>query len=185
MTRALLIGLAVLAAAGAAQAQVYGAPGASGFGGGGYSGGGGNPLAGLNSSFAPNFFNRSQQPLSPYLNLLRGGNPAVNYFYGVRPGLSPGVSGVGGGFAPANAGLGPPGTGNRFYLQPSQLQDELPSQPLDAAQPRPNNLILSAAHPVVFNARPALAGGFRGAQRTGFGAQPPASTRPSPSAGRR
>lgn len=38
----------------------------------------------------PNLYNRTQQPLSPYLNLLRGGNPGVNYFYGVRPGLPSG-----------------------------------------------------------------------------------------------
>ena len=34
----------------------------------------------------PNFYNPQVQPLSPYLNLTRGGNPAVNYYYGVRPG---------------------------------------------------------------------------------------------------
>jgi hypothetical protein len=34
-------------------------------------------------------YNRAAQPLSPYLNLLRGGNNAVNYFYGVRPGTQP------------------------------------------------------------------------------------------------
>ena len=37
-------------------------------------------------NFLPNYYNRASQPLSPYLNLLRGGNPGVNYFYGVRPG---------------------------------------------------------------------------------------------------
>ena len=40
---------------------------------------------------APNMYNRAAQPLSPYLNLLRGGNTAVNYFYGVRPGTQPGA----------------------------------------------------------------------------------------------
>ena len=34
-------------------------------------------------------FNRNNQPLSPYLNLLRGTNNAVNYYYGVRGGSSP------------------------------------------------------------------------------------------------
>lgn len=43
---------------------------------------------------APNSYNRQSQPLSPYLNLLRGGNNAVNYFYGARPGTV-----GGGGFA--------------------------------------------------------------------------------------
>lgn len=40
---------------------------------------------------APNAYNRASQPLSPYLNLLRGGNTAVNYFYGVRPGTQAGA----------------------------------------------------------------------------------------------
>ena len=34
-------------------------------------------------------------PLSPYLNLLRGGDPAINYFYAVRPALMNGVSPLG------------------------------------------------------------------------------------------
>ena len=40
---------------------------------------------------APNIYNRSTQPLSPYLNLLRGnGNPAADYYFGVRPGTPAG-----------------------------------------------------------------------------------------------
>jgi hypothetical protein len=35
-------------------------------------------------------YNRANQPLSPYLNLFRGGIPAVDYYYGVRPGLQTG-----------------------------------------------------------------------------------------------
>lgn len=35
------------------------------------------------AQFGPNFYNRSAQPLSPYLNILRGANPGVNYYYGV------------------------------------------------------------------------------------------------------
>lgn len=35
-------------------------------------------------------YNRKVQPLSPYLNLFRGGIPAVDYYYGVRPGLPTG-----------------------------------------------------------------------------------------------
>ena len=42
------------------------------------------------SGYAPNYYNRANQPLSPYLNLLRGSNTAVNYFYGARPGLPSG-----------------------------------------------------------------------------------------------
>ena len=52
------------------------------------------------NGYAPNMYNRGAQPLSPYLNLLRGGNTAVNYFYGVRPGTQPnaftGMFGAGG-----------------------------------------------------------------------------------------
>src|SRR5205814_2174073 len=61
----------------------------------GQTSGPGNP-----SGYAPNMYNRGTQPLSPYLNLLRGGNNAVNYFYGVRPGAQPnafaGMFGAGG-----------------------------------------------------------------------------------------
>lgn len=39
-----------------------------------------------NPNVMPNIFNPQTQPLSPYLNLLRGGNVATNYFFGVRPG---------------------------------------------------------------------------------------------------
>jgi hypothetical protein len=46
--------------------------------------------AGGQGAYAPNFYNSQNQPLSPYLNLTRGGNTAVNYFYGVRPGTQAG-----------------------------------------------------------------------------------------------
>ena len=74
--------------------------------GGGYGGpatpygAGGLPAAGV----LPNFYNRQYQPLSPYLNLNRGGNPAVNYFYGVRPGLQ--SSGLYQGGLPGGGGFG-------------------------------------------------------------------------------
>src|SRR5262245_28524375 len=41
-------------------------------------------------NYLPNYYNRNNQPLSPYLNLYRGVNPGVNYYYGVRPGLPTG-----------------------------------------------------------------------------------------------
>ena len=44
-----------------------------------------------NPSGYASMYNRGSQPLSPYLNLLRGSNPAVNYYYGVRPGTGPGA----------------------------------------------------------------------------------------------
>ena len=41
-------------------------------------------------NYLPNYHNRATQPLSPYLNLMRGSNPAVNYYFGARPGLPTG-----------------------------------------------------------------------------------------------
>jgi hypothetical protein len=48
-----------------------------------------------NSPYGQNsYYNSGNQPLSPYLNMLRGGNPAVNYFYGVRPAQNQGAFGA-------------------------------------------------------------------------------------------
>jgi hypothetical protein len=70
MMRLTLAGCAAAAllwlAAGSAHAQYFGRPGSGGYGGAGY-----NP------------YGRPQ--LSPYLNLLRGGDPAANYYAGVLP----------------------------------------------------------------------------------------------------
>jgi hypothetical protein len=71
MKRILLSALALALAPAAARAQV--------------------PGQGNASAYAPNMYNRQAQPLSPYLNMLRGGNAAVNYYYGVRPGTQPGA----------------------------------------------------------------------------------------------
>src|SRR5689334_490158 len=51
------------------------------------------PIAGP-QSFAPNYYNRGTQPLSPYLNLGNSPNPAASYYYGVRPGTQ-GPNGLG------------------------------------------------------------------------------------------
>jgi hypothetical protein len=78
-----VLGVALLGAS-HAQAQAYG----------------GNPDYGgyAPPTYQPNtIYNRQTQPLSPYLNLFRGNNPAVNYYYGVRPGT------------PAGGYLGPTG----------------------------------------------------------------------------
>jgi hypothetical protein len=74
--------------------------------------------------YLPNFYNRMNQPLSPYLNLLRGGNPGVNYYYGVRPGLpTGGMPAYQGGaaqgygpqqFLPQSSTVVDPGTGQTF-----------------------------------------------------------------------
>jgi len=88
------------------------------------------------NGYAPNMYNRTAQPLSPYLNLLRGGNEAVNYFYGVRPGTQP------------NAFTGMFGTGGgqrqTFFPGADYLTDLL-EEPRDATKVSPTG------HPAGFN----------------------------------
>lgn len=97
---------------------------------------------GYGPNVMPNIYNPANQPLSPYLNLLRGGNAGVNYFYGVRPGTVGGGSGRGGG-APFIA-MG----GNRTLFFP-QLANS--PDPLDGNGPDPGAVLPPAGHPVVFN----------------------------------
>lgn len=78
MRRLTVLLLGLTAAPAAAQLPYQNPYGNGGFGG-GYG-----PVANP-GAFAPNFYNRQTQPLSPYLNLFRN-NPAVNYYYGTRPG---------------------------------------------------------------------------------------------------
>jgi hypothetical protein len=117
----------------------------------------------------PNVYNPVNQPLSPYLNLLRGGNPGVNYYYGVRPGT---VGGTG-------QGLGAPFTatgGNRtlFFPQLANAPDPFAPRELGSGAVLP-----PAGHPVTFNNTggyfPSQNGG-RGGSRSGLagiGAPPP------------
>ena len=89
----------------------------------------------------PNIYNPSTQPLSPYLNLLRGGNPGVNYFYGVRPGTVGGWNGGGGG-APFMAGGGArPSFFPHLTAAPDPLETTGPDGPV----------LPPAGHPVVFS----------------------------------
>ena len=78
MTRWLLSLILTTTAVAVAQAQYPGGAGQPGF------------VPGV-GQYQPNMYNRQNQPLSPYLNLLRGqGNPGIDYYYGVRPGLPSG-----------------------------------------------------------------------------------------------
>ncbi len=88
----------------------------------------------------PNIFNPRTQPLSPYLNLLRGGNPGVNYYYGVRPGT------VGGGAA-FGAGMMAPG-GARPTSFPFQYTED---DALLLPEPGAGHALPPAGHPTVFN----------------------------------
>jgi hypothetical protein len=89
------------------------------------------------SGYAPNMYNRAAQPLSPYLNLLRGGNNAVNYFYGVRPGTQPN----------AFTGMfvtGAPGQRQTFFPG-AEYPADLLEEPRDASRVHPTG------HPAGFN----------------------------------
>ncbi|WP_439632285.1 hypothetical protein [Gemmata sp.] len=100
---------------------------------------GGTPLN--PNTVMPNVYNPATQPLSPYLNLLRGGNAGVNYFYGVRPGTVGGWGGGGGG-APFMAGGG---ARTSFFPQLAAAPDPLETVGLDGA------VLPPAGHPVVFS----------------------------------
>jgi hypothetical protein len=90
----------------------------------------------------PNIYNPANQPLSPYLNLLRGGNTATNYYYGVRPGTS-------GGFG---FGLGAPFTAQGGYRPPFFPQLTNAPDPFSTSDtPLPGSVFAPAGHPVVFN----------------------------------
>ncbi|MEZ6139886.1 MAG: hypothetical protein R3B84_04865 [Zavarzinella sp.] len=93
------------------------------------------------SAFCQNpmdMYNRRSQPLSPYLNLLRGGNVAANYYYGARPGLPAG------GYRQNT----PMGSNTAFAPRQSYFENALPlgvaSSPLAAGQ------IVPTGHPTGF-----------------------------------
>jgi hypothetical protein len=118
------------------------------------------------SSFMPNIYNPANQPLSPYLNFFRN-NPAVNYYYGVRPGTSGGF-----GFGALGAPFTAPG-GNRPLFFPQLANAPDPLQSYDA-QAQPGDVLPPAGHPVVFNntlgyfPSPFGARGTGATQRTGL-----------------
>ena len=99
---------------------------------------------GGNSGLAPNIYNPQTQPLSPYLNMNRGGNPAANYYFGVRPGtVGGGASGIGG--AP-NIAMG----GNRGLFFPQLASGPDPLSGLQDADPNSGTVLPPAGHSVVF-----------------------------------
>ncbi len=144
MIREVLTAAAILGTAGLAAAQPFQRPQ---FQGGAYQ----LPFtqSSLGSYFQtptvmPNIFNPVNQPLSPYLNLMRGGNPGVNYYYGVRPGTAGGTGfGIG---APFTAG-----GGNRAMFFPQQMNapDPEEAQTENGASKPPT--LPPAGHPAVFN----------------------------------
>lgn len=132
MTRSLLALAAALGTAACASAQYQ------------------QPYPGVPSynpqNIQPNIYNPANQPLSPYLNLLRNSNTpagaATNYFYGVRPGTSGGFGfGLGAPFT-APGGYRPP-----FFPQLANAPDPFAS----TDTPLPGDAFSPAGHPVVFN----------------------------------
>jgi hypothetical protein len=92
----------------------------------------------------PNIYNPVNQPLSPYLNLLRGGNTGVNYYYGVRPGTAGGTGfGIGAPFTAAG--------GNRMLFFPQLINAPDPLEALAENGTSPPPALPPAGHPSVFN----------------------------------
>ena len=105
-------------------------------------------------------FGRNSQPLSPYLNLLRGSNNAVNYYYGVRGGPSPfGFTGM---FNQGNSGVR-----QTFFPIVDTLADL-------ADDPNAARVVSPSGHPVGFYNTMGYFGagqqqGGRGQQQSPFG----------------
>jgi hypothetical protein len=118
------------------------------------------PTGGSYGPYAPNYYNRNTQPLSPYLNLLRGGNPAVNYFYGVRPGLQNGPLA-----SPLSVGAGTQGRQTFFPPQIDTLYELEDTKPSDGIRP--------TGHPFGFSNNMGYFGAGAG---TGRGNQPQNNT---------
>ncbi|QEL13345.1 hypothetical protein [Limnoglobus roseus] len=149
---------ALLLFASPAAAQ-YGYPQGGGYGGGGYQ------------NYGPNPYNRANQPLSPYLNLNRGANPATNYYYGVRPGLPTGGLNTFGQVPPIQNPVGPQYGG---FLPQSQIPYDPAGQTYE-----PGGVpvrLNSPGHPVLFGNQFANHGSFssvyaQNINRSGFGSQ--------------
>lgn len=100
------------------------------------------PIAGP-QSFAPNYYNRGTQPVSPYLNLLNSTNPALTYYYGVRPGTQ-GPNGLGpvyGSGAPM-----PPPVARGTFLPPAAMT--MPTR--DPSADGPQSALPSPGGPVSY-----------------------------------
>ena len=95
--------------------------------------------AGSNNQM-PNIYNTQNQPLSPWLNMQRN-NPAVNYFFGARPGTAAG------GYIGTNGNL--MGMSNNSFMQQSFFPyvDTLASVEPGINAPG----MMPSGHPVAFN----------------------------------
>jgi hypothetical protein len=91
----------------------------------------------------PNIYNPQYQPLSPYLYTVRGANPAVDYYFGTRPGTL-GLGARGGPNVPFVAqGVARAPFFPQLVNTPEPFQTDLTTSPGSVLPP--------AGHPVVFN----------------------------------
>lgn len=134
-------------------------------------------------NYVPGFGVGVTPPLSPYLNLLRGGNPAVNYFYGVRPWQAANAYQQSAAQAAPSLAYSQVRSG---YIPAAGNPSDQPVEVPPAGQP----VTLSpSGHPVVFGNRfGTMIGGYPGtasANRPGnFSSQPPpAFNRNNPTGG--
>ncbi|HET6573876.1 MAG TPA: hypothetical protein VFG68_09760 [Fimbriiglobus sp.] len=129
------------------------------------------------SSFMPNIYDRATQPLSPYMGLLLGQNPAVDYYFGVRPGLRASSRTYGAGFG-VPTGFG---GGSRIGYLPLQAATAEQGVEIPAAGvPLPRNELFQTGHPVTFGVGPGRLSPGTGAGRPGFTRTPvPAPRRSS------
>ncbi|MCU0705722.1 MAG: hypothetical protein MUF18_17275 [Fimbriiglobus sp.] len=117
------------------------------------------PIAGP-QSFAPNYFNRNYQPLSPYLNLANNFNPAAGYYYGVRP-ATQGPTGLGPVYG-SGAQFSAP-VGRSMFLPSTPPSTATNTDPLDNT---PRAGLPSPGGPVGY-------GNYFGSSRVGVGAPRP------------
>jgi hypothetical protein len=95
------------------------------------------------NNFMPNIYNPQTQPLSPYLYGVRGSNPAVDYYFGTRPGtVGGGGRGMGGAPFMATGGYRP-----MFFPQLANAPEPF----AQAGVTSPNSVLPPAGHPVVFS----------------------------------
>lgn len=125
-------------------------------------------------AFMPNYYDRATQPLSPYLGLFLGRDPAVDYYFSVRPGVRASSRSYGAGFG-VPTGVG--GGSRAGYLPLQSATAEQGVAIPEAGVPLPNNELAPTGHPVMFGSGPGRTSPGTGAGRPGFTRSPIAPPR--------
>lgn len=115
--------------------------------------------------YMPNYFDRARQPLSPYMGLFLGQIPAVDYYFGVRPGLRASQQSFGAGFGVPTTVAGGSRAG---YLPLQAATAEQGVAVPEAGLPLPNNELFQTGRPVTFGVGPGRVSPGTGAGRPGF-----------------